>query len=65
MGRTTLVEWLIDPASAGGVAMRWDWFIFVAAGIAVGVLVYGCIFWCLIAYRARGDRRAAGFNGNP
>jgi cytochrome c oxidase subunit 2 len=64
-GYKTAVEWLTNPASAGGVAMRFDWYVFIAAGVAVGIIVYACIFWCLIAYRARKDRRAESFSGNP
>jgi len=44
--------------------MRGDWAIFVIAGIAVGIFVYGNIFWCLIAYRRRTGREAADFSKN-
>ena len=33
--------------------MRTDWYVFIAAGTFVGIFVYACIAWCLIAYRAR------------
>lgn len=59
------MEWLTNPASAGGIAMRADWYIFMGAGTAVGVFVYVCIVWCLIAYRRRDGRGAASFDGNP
>jgi len=45
--------------------MRADWFVFIAAGIAVGAFVYACIFWCLIAYRRKDGRSPARFEGNP
>ena len=59
------MEWFYHPASTAGVAMRNDWTIFVAAGSAVGIFVYVCIVWCLIAYRRRDARGAASFDGNP
>lgn len=59
------MEWFYHPASTAGVAMRNDWFIFVAAGTAVGLFVYACIVWCLIAYRRKDGRDAASFDGNP
>lgn len=59
------MKWLNHPASAGAVAMRADWYIFMAAGAAVGIFVYACIVWCLIAYRRREKRDAASFDGNP
>ncbi len=43
--------------------MRADWYVFVAAGIFVGVYVYACIFWCLVRYR-RGARAPEQFEGN-
>jgi cytochrome c oxidase subunit 2 len=58
------VEWLTNPASLGGVAMRADWYVFIGAGTAVGIFVYACIGWCLIAYRRRDGRRPAQFSGN-
>ncbi|HEY6487315.1 MAG TPA: cytochrome c oxidase subunit II [Candidatus Cybelea sp.] len=57
------MEWLANPASTGGLAMRADWYIFIGAGIAVGIFVYACILWCLIAFR-RGARAAAQFEEN-
>jgi cytochrome c oxidase subunit II len=54
----------LDPATAQGAAMRRDWLIFLAFGIAVGVFVYGNIVWCLIAYRRRNGRDAAHFEKN-
>ncbi|MBV8723833.1 MAG: cytochrome c oxidase subunit II [Candidatus Eremiobacteraeota bacterium] len=59
------MEWLIHPASSAGVAMRSDWYMFMGAGIAVALIVYGCIAWCLIAYRRRTPAQAARFDGNP
>ena len=59
------MRWLFDPASQQGVAMRADWYVFVAAGIAVGLFVYASIFWCLIAYRRRTGREPAAFKNNP
>ncbi len=58
------MEWLTDPASLQGVAMRTDWYVFLAAGIAVGIFVYVCIGWCLIAYRERSGRVAEQFENN-
>ncbi len=45
--------------------MRFDWYIFIGAGTAVGLFVYGCIFWCLIAYRKRRREEPEQFSGNP
>ena len=50
------MEWLTNPASIHGMQMRIDWYIFIAAGIFVGLYVYGCIVWCLIRYRRRANR---------
>jgi cytochrome c oxidase subunit II len=44
--------------------MRTDWLVFIAAGAFVGVYVYACIAWCLIAYRRRPNRDAEQFSGN-
>jgi len=33
--------------------MAGDWYVFIAAGIAVGVYVYAAIFWCILRYRRR------------
>lgn len=55
---------MTDPASLQGVAMRTDWYIFIAAGVAVGIFVYVCIGWCLIAYRDRSGRVAEQFENN-
>jgi len=44
--------------------MRTDWYIFIAAGIFVGLYVYGCIAWCLIRYRRRPNRAPQQFSGN-
>lgn len=54
----------MNPASVQGVAMRTDWYVFIGAGIFVGIYVYGCIVWCLVAYRERPGRGAAQFSGN-
>lgn len=59
------MHWLGDPASLQGVAMRTDWYVFMIAATAVGVFVYACIGWCLLAYRARPGRTPARFEGNP
>jgi len=45
--------------------MRGDWYVFLVAALGVGVFVYACIFWCLIAYRRRPGREPATFSGNP
>ncbi len=58
------VEWLLNPASAEGVAMRTDWYVFIGAGLFVGIFVYACIAWCLLAYREREGRAPAQFSGN-
>ena len=44
--------------------MRTDWYVFLAAGIFVGIFVYGCIAWCLFAYRDRSNRTAEQFSEN-
>jgi len=43
--------------------MRTDWYVFIAAGIFVGLYVYGCIAWCIAAYRDRGHEPQQ-FSGN-
>ncbi|HET6274620.1 MAG TPA: cytochrome c oxidase subunit II [Candidatus Cybelea sp.] len=58
------MDWLRNPASVQGVAMRTDWYVFIGAGVAVGIFVYACILWCLLVYRARAGRDAAQFDGN-
>jgi cytochrome c oxidase subunit II len=58
------VEWLTNPASVQGAAMRTDWYVFLGAGIAVGIVVYTCVLWCLIAYRERRGRDAEQFSEN-
>ena len=65
LGKSSHVEWLTNPASSHGVAMRTDWYVFLGAGIFVGVFVYACIFWCLVAYRRRSDAQPEQFSGNP
>jgi cytochrome c oxidase subunit II len=64
MGTNRSVEWLTNPASVHGVAMRRDWYIFVAAGIFVGVYVYACIGWCIVRYRRRSNAPPEQFSGN-
>jgi cytochrome c oxidase subunit II len=44
--------------------MRTDWYIFIGAGIFVGLYVYGCIAWCIVRYRRRPDREPQQFSGN-
>ena len=44
--------------------MRTDWYIFIGAGIFVGLYVYACIFWCLLRYRRRNDDMPKQFSGN-
>jgi len=44
--------------------MREDWYVFLVAAACVGLYVYGCIFWCIIAYRRRANREPATFAGN-
>ncbi len=44
--------------------MRTDWYVFIAAGAFVGLFVYACIAWCLIAYRARPGTVPQRFGGN-
>jgi cytochrome c oxidase subunit 2 len=65
MGTIVAMQWLADPASHGAVAMQRDWYIFMLVAAAVGIFVYACIAWCLIAYRERPGRPAAQFAGNP
>ncbi len=59
------MRWLIDPASVQGVTMRGDWYVFLIAAACVGLFVYACVFWCLIAYRRRYGRAPEQFTGNP
>jgi cytochrome c oxidase subunit 2 len=59
------VEWLANPASIHGAAMRTDWYVFVAAGLFVGLYVYACIFWCIVKYRRRSNALPEQFSGNP
>ena len=59
------MNWLSDPSSVQGVAMRTDWYALIIAGTVVGAYVYGAIAWCLFAYRARAGRAADDFEGNP
>lgn len=54
----------MNPASSHGVLMRTDWYIFIAAGIFVGIYVYACIFWCLWRYRRSANRQAEQFSGH-
>jgi cytochrome c oxidase subunit II len=58
------MEWLADPASGHGFAMREAWLIFIGAGTFVGLYVYACVGWCLIAYRRRANRTPSNFDGN-
>jgi cytochrome c oxidase subunit 2 len=58
------VKWLFDPASVQGVAMAGDWYIFLGAGILVGIYVYAAVFWCILRYRRR-QREPAAFEKNP
>lgn len=47
------MKWLFDPASVQGVSMAGDWYVFMGAGIFVGLYVYIAIFWCVLKYRRR------------
>ena len=53
----------MNPPSSHGVVMRADWYVFMAAGIFVGLFVYACIFWCL-SIIADGRRAPEQFSGN-
>lgn len=44
--------------------MRTDWYVFIGAGIFVGLYVYACIFWCLFRYRRRANVKPQQFTGN-
>ena len=45
--------------------MRTDWYVFIAAGIFVGLYVYACIFWCSVAIPAPGESTSPQqFSGN-
>jgi cytochrome c oxidase subunit 2 len=59
------MRWLFHPASTQGSSMAFDWYVFLACGIAVGLYVYGAILWCLWRYRRRPGREAAKFHNNP
>ena len=56
--------WLWEPASGQGQVMRADWLIFAATGCIIGLIVYGFIAWCLLAYRRGRRRTPARFTGN-
>ncbi|MBV9269911.1 MAG: cytochrome c oxidase subunit II, partial [Candidatus Eremiobacteraeota bacterium] len=56
--------WLRNPESIQAAIMRTNWYVMVLAGIVVGVIVYACIFWCIIAYSRRRNAHAAQFTGN-
>jgi cytochrome c oxidase subunit II len=56
--------WLLHPASAQGITMRGGWYVFLAAAIAVGLVVYGCIGWCLLRYRRRPGDTPNNFQDN-
>ncbi|HTU70472.1 MAG TPA: cytochrome c oxidase subunit II [Candidatus Baltobacteraceae bacterium] len=58
------MRWLLDPASVQGVTMRGDWYVFLIAAACVGLFVYGCIFWCIFAYRRSRNPQPAQFSGN-
>jgi len=45
--------------------MRIDWYVFIGAGIFVGLYVYGCIAWCVLRYRRRPGLQPQQFSGNP
>ena len=44
--------------------MQHDWYIFMAVAAFVGLYVYGCIAWCLCAYRRRRHATPAAFEKN-
>lgn len=44
--------------------MRANWYVMILAGLAVAIVVYASIFWCIAAYRRRARREAAQFTGN-
>lgn len=56
--------WLLHPAGRQGLLLRADWFVFIAAGIAVGAVVYACIFYALLRWNRRRSAQAAQFTGN-
>jgi cytochrome c oxidase subunit II len=58
------VNWLMNPASSHGILMRTDWYVFIGAGIFVGLYVYACVFWCVIRYRRRANKQPEQFSGN-
>ena len=61
---TSPMRWLLEPASAQGVALRGDWYLLMLVGAAVAVYVYAAIGWCVVAYRRRAGRQAEQFSGN-
>lgn len=36
--------------------MAGDWYVFIGAGVAVGIYVYVAIFWCIFRYRRRSGK---------
>ncbi len=58
------MRWLIHPASTQGASMAFDWYVFLACGVAVGIYVYAAIFWCLWRYHRRPGICAQQFQKN-
>ncbi len=56
---------LLHPASAQGLTMRDDWYVFIAAAAVVALIVYVLILLPLVLWRQKAGREAANFNGNP
>jgi cytochrome c oxidase subunit 2 len=48
------VPGLPDAVTVQSQSLYGLWTVFVYAGIGVGAIVYGLIFWCVFRYRARG-----------
>jgi cytochrome c oxidase subunit II len=55
---------VFDPATLQGQTMRGDWLVFIAASIAVGVVVYAFILVPLLVWRRRSERLPPQFAAN-
>ncbi|MGH7736260.1 MAG: cytochrome c oxidase subunit II [Candidatus Tyrphobacter sp.] len=58
------MRWLLHPATSQGVAIQYDWYVYLACAMFVGIFVYGCIAWCLFRYRRKPGREAERFENN-
>ncbi|HEY1682587.1 MAG TPA: cytochrome c oxidase subunit II [Candidatus Tumulicola sp.] len=55
---------VFDPATLQGQVMRGDWLVFIAASVAVGVVVYAFILAPLVLWRRRSEALPPQFASN-